>query len=376
MATSRLYYQNLLTATTFDNFEVAGSAVSMAAPTLSPFYAYASGSVAVGGRFDVVTGYTAALETDYVIEIHLCPDGTFANSRWRWSDTGGTSWNQENLTPLDGVWIDLSNGVEWQFVSTVPTPQFVLGDYWYGRVLRPYGVVKAMDHSRHSDYRSGNMPATSTLILWFDLGTSVQPAFLGILDHNIPSDATISLLGDATSPALPADATQGVTWRSGHLAEFVTIGPYRYWGLRLVLGATALSYARWSEIFLGTGATLNNSPIIGATESRIMLSPLDIAGILVHGVGPQIRTTPRVTRTWALTKRDAASDGGRLDAALTYATEHSTDQQLPFWYIPRDDDLSVIELNAWADGVQRQHRFLDRWDYTVDWVQLIRRVAS
>ncbi len=77
-------------------------------------------------------------------------------------------------------------------------------------------------------------------------------------------------------------------------------------------------------------------------------------------------------RTWPSVKADASEDGGKLEAALAYATSHASYQMPPFYFIPLDDNLSNVELNSWAGGLGRKHRFLDRYDYETNWAQVIR----
>ena len=62
-----------------------------------------------------------------------------------------------------------------------------------------------------------------------------------------------------------------------------------------------------------------------------------------------------------LRKEGVAEDGGMLDAALTYAEQHTSATMPPFWFVPLDSDLSVVQLLSWdGGGLDKQHRFLDQ----------------
>ena len=282
MATSRLYFNNYLTQSTFSAFAVAGSAVANEVMDNAAVYTYAAGHVGFATRGT----YTADAEKDYVVE--ATTGGTFAAAKWRWSDTGGqitagnpTGWNVSNLTPVSGVWVLLNNGLEVQFTDTtgtLGTPQFVLGDYAYARMLRPHGIAKALDGSRNTEYRSGALPTSSTLQIGWDLGTARQPTFLGGKDLNLPSNATLSLRAHATTLFSGSPShNQAVTWRAnGDVSEFITSSAYRYWWLNLVMGGTALSYLRISELFLGTGVTFLLPSRIGFTMHHGSSWPVSI----------------------------------------------------------------------------------------------------
>jgi hypothetical protein len=374
MATSRIYYQNLLTATTFDRFVVTGSAVAQTtipATQAYSLYHYNGGNVSF-----VVQGiYTGEVPRDYVVQVTNAPDDQFSTARYRWSDSDGVTWNEEDLTPLSATPKALSHGVEIIFTASSLAPEFIVGDEWDFRALRPYGILQALDGSRNSDYRSGDLPSSSSITCWWDLGTAQTPGFIGLMDHNIPSTgATITLLADGTSPAEPADASQAVTWRNGFLADLVTIGPFRYWGLKVAMTSGSLSFLRFSELFLGTGVTLSKPFNIGFTQDREPLTGVE----LIHAaIGPvmRVRTARRRVRTWSQVKMDATEDGGKLDAVRDALEAHSSYTEPPFWFIPLDNDLAATELNGWAGGLAESHRILDRYDYRVEMLERIRTVA-
>jgi hypothetical protein len=378
---SRLFYANLLSQSTFGGFNVAGGAVSMAPSGWSPFYKYKAGRVSIEDRGT----YSGVFEADYLIEIHISSNGTFAGSRWRWSDTGGsvtvsnpTGWNVENITPVSGTWVTLNNGLDIRFIDVGGTPQFVLGDAWYARALRPYGILKALDGSRNTDYRSGTTPANSTIRIGWDLGSSQQPAFLAIDDHNIPSSAITTLNAHATTLFTePGGFTQVVTWRANRIAELVTSGAFRYWWVKVVMPSSGQpAYLRFSQLFLGTGVTLAKQPLAGLADDESFLGSLDVTDTLTGGPGPQVYTAPKRQRTWNRVRQTASADGGKLDAAFTYATTHPSYQQQPFWFVMWDTDLSRVEFNNWVGNLQKRHIVADLWAYTVDWTGVIRKVAS
>ena len=70
MTTSRIYYQNLLTQSTFSSFNVAGGAVAMAEADPGKVFAYNAGSAVVAVRLNPTTGYTATFEKNFIAAIH------------------------------------------------------------------------------------------------------------------------------------------------------------------------------------------------------------------------------------------------------------------------------------------------------------------
>jgi hypothetical protein len=367
MPNPRLYYDNLLTLSRFSAFQVAGGATAQqpASFQIAPYN---------GGTVLVTTGgaYTGVIERDYLIEVTSSTDGTFPNTRWRWSDSGGVVWNQENLIPISGTPVSMSFGLTITFTTSGPGPQFVTGDFWVGRALLPYGIGKALDGQRDTEYRSGTLPSGSTLSLGFDLGSAQTPQAFFAADANWPSNATMTWRAHATTLFQePAAFTQAVTVRTSFQAELMTGGAFRYWWLRIILGGTALTYLRLSELFLGQGTSLAQAPTIGYDEEEQFLTSIDFA-TLVRGTSPRRLTDTRPVRTWSLIKRDVSGDGGKLATALQYAARHPSFRTPPFWFIPWDADLNTVEYNVWETGIRWRHRFLERWDATVDWPAVLR----
>jgi hypothetical protein len=371
-----LYYQNLLTPANFSAFNVAGGAVAMEAVPASQankVYPYNAGNA----TFALSGTFTGVRPLNCVVQVTSSTDGTFPNTRYRWSDTDGTTWNVENLTPVSGTPVALSNGISLTFTASSLAPEFVVGDEWDWRELRPNGIVYALDGSRNTEYHSGSLPAGSTLRIGFDLGTAAQPQAFFLQDHNLPSNATTMLFAHASSLFTETGGfSHAVTWRAGRLAEFITSSAFRYWWLRIVMGASSLTSFHMSEMGVFTGFTLDKPPIVGFSVPDQFLSGLDVNGALVNGPGPQMRTAKRPQYTWDLVKQDANSDGGRLDAAFAYATQHASYQQRPFYYVPLDSDLNTVNFYSWAGDLERQHRFLERYDYSVNWIEVIRRVSA
>jgi hypothetical protein len=369
-------YQNLLTPTTFNGFQVAGGAVAI--ETVPAGLAYALYDYSAGNATMTLSGtFTGVRPLDYVVQVTSSTDGTFPNTRWRWSDSDGVTWNQSNLTPVSGSLVVLSNGVSVTFTQSSLAPEFVTGDEWDWRALRPHGMLDALDGSRNTEYHSGTLPTSSTLRIGFDLGTSVQPQALFVQDHNLPANATTTLFAHASTLYTETGGfSQAVTYRSGRLAELVTSAAFRYWWLRFVMSTSALTSLRLSEVFLGTGTTFDEPPKFGFSMPDQFVGSLDVNGTLVYGAGPQVRSAKRLQHTWQLTKQDANSDGGRLDAAFMYATQHSSYTQKPFYFLLSDADLNNVSFYSWSGDLDRRHRFLDRYDMAVSWTEVIRRVSA
>lgn len=377
MASSRLYYQNLCDQAHFGSFNTVGGAVAMYPPAFTPPYAYRSGAAVLTS-----TGaYTGVFERNYMVQVQSSTNGTFAGTRLRWSDTDDGNWNVQNIIPVSGTPISIGNGLNIIFTDSGITPQFVLNDTWRARALRPYGIAKALDGSRNTEYRSGTVPPGSTLRIGWDMGVARSAGFVAVDDHNLPSNASITLFTHATTLFTETGGTsQAVNWQPDRLAALVTTtATWRYWWLRFVCPTSpSLGYLRFSELFMGNGAVFSKAPDVGMGLPSEYLGGLDVAQASTRGATPRLYTAEMPQRTWSLVKRDATEDGGKLDAAFTYATTGSPLGMLaPFWFLPLDDNLAQTEYNSWVgSGLQRTHRFLDRWDYQTSWAQVIRTAAS
>jgi hypothetical protein len=133
---------------------------------------------------------------------------------------------------------------------------------------------------------------------------------------------------------------------------------------------------RMSEVFLGLGATLGKNPTAGESVDGEWLMSVDVPGILMRHAGPRTLAGNHIQRTWRRIGRGTSEDGGKLDAAFVYASTHPSYRQPPFWFWLWDTDVATVEYNAWISPPQRQHQFEKRYDYTVQWAELIRSVAS
>ena len=113
------------------------------------------------------------------------------------------------------------------------------------------------------------------------------------------------------------------------------------------------------------------------SNNREFLGSIDVPNTATRGPVPQVYTAYMPQRTWENVKRGPSDDGGKLDAAFSYAVTHTSYTHPPFYFVPLDDDLTTIEYNRWTGtGLEQSHTFLDRWDYRVSWAQVIRTVAS
>jgi hypothetical protein len=278
------------------------------------------------------------------------------------------------------VWNALSDGVEVQFTDTGIASQFVVADTWEWRAFRPYGILKALDGSRNTGFRSGTMGAAPGGILrvGWDLGSAQQPGALFISDHNLPSNATITLFAHPTTlfnETTGGFFSQAVTWRPNLLAELVNTAVHRYWWVRFTMGATALTDLRFSGMYLQTGVTFARPPSVGgSSDDPQLLSNLDVQGILVNGDGPQVRSADQLTYAWNRRLRGANGDGDKLDTAWLAVTTDPSYMHKPVWWMVDDSVPSGARLVQFV-SMSRQAVFYDRWDYTTQFAEIIRKVS-
>ena len=281
---------------------------------------------------------------------------------------------------MTGNWVALSDGVEIQFTQSGTPPEFSVGDAWEWRPIRRHGILKSLDGSRNTEYRSGTTPANSTIRAGYDLGSAQQPAFFVLDDHNIPATGTTTLYAHATTLFTESGGfSQVATWRPNRISELITSSAFRYWWWKVVMPASGQpAYLRYSGAFLGTGATLSKtpSPRMGISDDMTFLGSIDVTSA-TRGPHPRVNAAARPQYSWWHVRNDVASDGGKLEAAFDYAQSHSSYTMPPFWLILQDNDLSTVKYYSWSgNGLQRKYAIGDKWDYSVDWTSVIRMVAS
>lgn len=370
-----MYYDNLLSAATFQGFDTTGAATGLyPIPSGQAYsaYSYRAGhaTLTIGGT------YTGTVPRDYIATVVSTTNGTFAGTLWKWSDDGGATYST-NLVPVSGVPVSLSHGVTLTWTASGSAPEIVAGDTLEWRQHRPHGLLNAFDGSRNTEYRSGALAATSTLRMGFNVGAGAAPGLLVVDDHNLPSDATVTLWGTNGTLYTEAGATsQAVTWRANRLVELITIGTRQYWWLKIVMGATALSsYLRISELFLGTGVTFEKPPIEGFDDTEDFLASLDVAETLTRGAGPLIWTAGMVQYTWPASARDGNADGGKLETVFAATTRHRSYRMKPFWFLLEDTQLADIKLYQWAGPLRRPHVSGAKRAYTASFCDVIRTVS-
>lgn len=369
MASSKIFFDNHITsASQLTSIVVTGGAVGQSVAQVSGPQAVKSGT----GTMTVGGTYSALISKTYYIEAHVATTGSFATTRLRWSDTVFGTWNVENITPSNGVPISLSSGVTVTFVNGPNSPNFVLGDLQIFRVEHRWGPAKALDGSRDSEWRSGTMPTSSTLEWRIDVGSSLAPGVVALLDTNIPSNATTQLFSTASN-FTTINSTTIVPWNAGRMIALVTAGASRYWVLRVTLTSTALTYLRWSEIFLGTVETFDRTFDIGYDDDQRALGVVDVEGHLMRGPAPLVLRGRYLTLTYSHIL--SATDVDRLTRLDAWSHDATYRVQRPFFFIPIDSMLTDFSLFQWANSYRKQHGYLDRYNVVPELAEVVRSIA-
>ena len=373
MPSSRMFYANYLTENNPTvTFATAGGAVEKSGALISTAQPAKAG-YATGTPLGTYTGY---VDKFYRIEIHVAGTGAFGSAQWRWTDAADVTpivWNASNLATTNGAVINLSNGVQWRFDQVgVSTPQFTLGDFWIFTVTMPYGYEKGLDGSRDHEYRSGIMPASSTIEHRYEFATAVQPTGFAWMDHNIPSNATIALKAKASGFTDPPDATIPITWNSGKISAVITSSAYRYWRFCVTLAGTSLPYLSWSELFLGASVVFTKTfRIDGFQDMSAWLGAINLEA-LSHGPGPRMLEGRTIRLTYG---RMSAADQAKLATVRAWINSATFNVMRPFFFVVLDSDMTNFVLCHWTNGYGKDAEFFERYSVPVELAEVVRRIA-
>jgi hypothetical protein len=324
--------------------------------------------------------YTAIVEHLYRVEIQDGGTGSFGTALWRWTDeASGTYddivWQASNLTPLNGVAVALNNGIFWTFTQVGAfTPQFETGDYWLFQVSLRYGQAKGRDGSRDMEYRSGTMPTGSTIEHRYAFPSSVAPTAFVLMDHNIPSNATISLKPKAGAFTDPPATTIPVTWQSGKIVALLTPSAFTHWRICVTLAGTAPAqgYLRWSELFLGASLVFDVTFEQGFQDTSDWLGALNV-DTLRRGPGPRQLEGRQLSLTYG---HMTAADQARLALLRRWINDPAYEVMRSFYLLLMDSDLTNFSLFHWTNGYVKEHQFLERYSDPLELTEVVRTRAS
>lgn len=237
MSKCRFLYENEITAAS--QIAVSSSFYGV----IGGIYAEQLGSATVqnGGL------YSASEDLGYVIEIDSVAAGKeVGQATFKWSDDDGQTWSETGVTTQAGAYL-MSNGVTIQFASGTGD-DFESGDKWSWICKNNYGKQKIFDLDRDFVYRSRSLDDPNTITLTFSEAKNIKA--LAILDHNLPSAAVITLMGN-TSDAWGAPAySQVITHNADKIGCYLD-QTYQYWRLQISDQSNADGYIEIGEMYLG-----------------------------------------------------------------------------------------------------------------------------
>ena len=319
--------------------------------------------------------YTRHVDTFYRVEIQSAGTGAFGSATWRWTDNPNANpivWNQSGLATQNGTFVALNHGVTWRFTQNGSfTPQFALADRWDFAVTLRYGFQKGLDLTRDQEYRSGTMPASSTIEQRYDMGVAVQPTGFAILDDTIPSNATVNLKAKTSGFTDPPDATFTVPWQSGKRLLLFTPNAYRYWRIGVTLGATALPFLRWSNVFLGSTVTFTRTFRPGYDDAQQWIRGIDLE-TLRRGPGPRLLEGRTLQLVYG--PMDPA-DQAKLTQVRTYINQPGHTLMRPFIFLLRDDDLTNWSLVHWTSDYIKEHVDQNLYNNPIELTEVVRFAA-
>lgn len=366
MPSSRFFFNNFITNISSQlSFATSGGSAVADATVLGP-QAVKSGfaTMAVGGT------YNSFLERTYRVEVHSTTDGTFAGTRIRWSDTGGVTWNQQNITPQNGVAIPLSFNVTVTFTDTGVTPQFVLGDAWIFTVILRYGPHRAIDGSRDTEWRSGTV-ANGGFVGWqLDFGSPVLPKAV-IADGLSTLPLRYEIIGNLSGFVDPGDFYLELLNVQTRLLQLIAPAQaMRYW--RFVITNTSgiqIDYVPIAELYIGGETVMSKTFRIGFTRRSSALRP-DVPDLLSRGPGPVSFEADE----WNVEYRHitASGDLAKLQALRAYAHDTTNGVKRPFFFLPRDDIPTDWGLYHWVGDFARPHQFEEKFHAPIVFHEVVR----
>ncbi|HXH11147.1 MAG TPA: hypothetical protein VNP04_15470 [Alphaproteobacteria bacterium] len=366
MPSSRFFFQNFISDIAGQlSFVTSGGSPNAPATVLGP-QAVKNGFAVMG----VGGTYNSFIERTYRVEVHSTTDGTFAGSRIRWSDTGGVTWNQQNITPQNGVAIPLSFNVTLTFTDTGVAPQFVLGDAWIFTVILRYGPHRALDGSRDTEWRSGTV-ADGGFVAWqLDFGSPVLPKAV-IADGLSTIPLRYQILGNLSGFTDPADFFLELNNVQTRLLQLITPAqPMRYW--RFVITNTfgiQLDYVHIAELYIGGEVLMTDYFTDGFRRSQFPILSED-ANQLMRGPGPVSFAADRLEVSYDFLPQ--ATDIATLQSLWTYTQDTANGVKRPFWVMPRDDQVGDWNLYQWLGGFVRDHQVQDRFRAPIVFHEVVR----
>lgn len=316
--------------------------------------------------------YTDTINRDYLILISYA-DNVVGIYRYDWSDTGGVSWNQVNVTIVPNVFQTLNNGLQIMFAAGPYTPQLLVGDRFRFHMERPYRPAFAVDLNRENELRSGAIGAGGTWTVTCPFASATAPQAGIIFDLTAASTTTIRLQASTTSNFAATPYNQVVSWsgtKVRHRLPAGTIYPYWRWHFTVV-GATP--YLGMSGLYLGSELVFSQEMDIGMEIVDDLMGSSD-ESILARGQGRYGLKPKR----WAMTfsHRSQTNDLALFETLLTLTRPKNTRSLRPFYLVfDSVPGLEIFELVHLLGSVRQQHEWLERTTPRADMLQVVRTAA-
>jgi len=358
-----LLYQNFLTPSML-------SATSYAAASAAGVTPSQAGSVV----FSVQGAYTGILNAFYVVQMqNVDGTGTLTGSTYRWSDSGGASWNAENVVPVPGTFVTLNNGLQIRFTNGVSLPYVVAGDTWTFPAIRKWGVAALVDWSRNTEFRSATVADGSTFDLIANLGSALTPEACVLYDHNLLATTVTRLQSSNASNFASLMHNELIPWQAGKKVIFPAASAAQYWRLRLTIGV-GQGDIRLSEWYLGPRITVEAYQIgFGANEVRLS-NPLDLAG-LTAGQGVSSPTSEGLDVIFPHVQDIAGGDYQKLHTTWQTLNDQPNGDLRPCYLITNDTDLAKFGLYHWVNEFDASHRVINRYDVHATFAGLARSLS-
>lgn len=359
MGVARFFYQNMITAAMLTISSERSGPVGTAVKVGTGSAVAASGG-----------GYTGTDPVQYVIEIDSIAGGAEvgqATFRWRRSDQA--TWSATGvLTSTSPVSLELGVSIQW---TSGPGADFVLADYWTITVDAPWGRAKLLDRDRDTEWRSSGL---STVTIDVDFGSPLAPDVIALLDHNLTSAATITIMANSTPSWTSPPLSETIVWQAGNVLRYLTTvsRSYRYWRLSLSDPANPDGYLRLSELFLGGYLGMSQNFDRGWSRSHAAHVYGPSGGLrLPRGIWA---TAQRIQLNYLLM---TAADRTALWALFDTVCDPSRGTIQPFLVNCDTDDPSDVSLYEWEQPeAAASSPYLSRFNWPLGLLQRVRLARS
>jgi hypothetical protein len=164
-------------------------------------------------------------------------------------------WLKDDVAQASGITTAgatiLSDGVSISFTGG-NSDDFELGDQWDFYAVNEFSPSNIFDLDRDSRYRSTDGSASAgDVIIEFDFGSPVTFDSFVSLDHNLTSNATITLEANTSASWGAPPFSQAITWKADKILQYFSSQTYQHARIVYSDPTNPDNYIEQSEAYIG-----------------------------------------------------------------------------------------------------------------------------